>query len=473
MKLQDRPPQNRVVAEMLAHLQRGARGVVLEASTGFGKTECFTRVIHDRVNDSWRCAVFVHRETLMQQASERLTAYGIPHGLIAPGHELCVGDTVWVVMIAAATARIHHPEYRRWIGTLDLVIIDECHRAVADSYARIIAMLRGQMIGASATCWRLDGRGLGEVGFDRVVRAPPMRKLIEMGYLAPFVVIAPPMPDFDRAALRMTAGEINQADAQAAMDTDDRLVAMVRHYNRFAGGLPAFGFATGIVHAERMAETFRRFNWPSVSVSGETDDVDISGKPDGALARLARSDLLMVSSALKLIEGVDVPAVSAVIDEAPTASTQRYVQRVGRCLRTHADKTQAVILDTCGNSAVHGLPDAERQWTLEGGVKGLERQVEPTSRCIRCWRVHPYASKCPGCGLGYPKAKGDAPATVWHLPSIGGVRPEVIAGQTLGEAMKLARSRKDLERLAEMKGVQDRKWVDRMAKHLGLREAAE
>ena len=466
--IEDRPYQNRVVSETLALLQRGKKGVIQEGPTGSGKTEMFTRVIRVMAQAGKCCAVFVHRDPLLKQASERLLRYGVPHGIIKPDHELCVGDTVHVASIDTVLARIDRPEYRRWLRSLDLAVFDEAHHCPADKWQRVMALIYGQFLGPTATPWRLDGKGLGDAGFDAVVRAPGVRQLIEMGYLAPFRVIAPPMPEFDRKSLSVMAGDYAQGDLQRMFDTAPRLAAMVRNYNRFAAGFPAFGFATGIDHAEHMAEAFRSFSWAAASVSGDTPEDDL----DDALRKLGKNHLQMVASAQKLYEGTDVPAVTAVIDEALTASTQRYIQRVGRCFRLHEDKSEAIVLDLVGNSAMHGMPDADRPWSLEGGVKGLERQVEPTRRCIRCWRVHAWADRCIGCGAVYPKAKGE-PVTVWHLPSVGKLRPEMVASKTVGEVVAMATTRRELEMIAQIKGIADHKWIDRAVSRSAIGRAAE
>ena len=447
--------QTRNVHEILGMLCRN-RSPIYFAPTGAGKTEVFVNVVGEiRASADWDCGIFVYRDPLLKQASERLTRYGIPHGILKPGHELCAGDRVVVASVDTVRARMDRPEYRRWLSRIKLAVFDEAHHAPADMWQQIMGRMAAALfLGPTASPWRMDGKGLRDAGFNAVVRAPGIRELVGMGYLAPFRVVAPPMPPLDRELLKVTAGDYNQAEVQALMDNDQRLLAMVRNYNRLAAGLPAFGFATGINHADRMAAIFRRFGWAAAAVSGETPEADL----DKALADLGLNRMQMVASAQKLYEGTDVPAVTAVIDEAPTASTQRFIQRVGRCLRMHQDKTRALIIDTAGNTAVHGMPDAERPWTLEGGVKGLERQVEPTRRCARCWTVHSWADACPECAARYPKSKGKAP--VWHLPMIGGMRPEMIASMTVADAARQATTRREMELVAQIKGM-DRAWVDR------------
>jgi superfamily II DNA or RNA helicase len=81
---------------------------------------------------------------------------------------------------------------------------------------------------------------------------------------------------------------------------------------------------------------------------------------------------------------------------------------VGRALRTFPGKTEAIILDHVGAVATHGLPDEDREWSLDG-VKPKRRKAdndnEPDvkiSTCTQCFAVHAPAPECPACGHVYP-----------------------------------------------------------------------
>ncbi|NKW09462.1 DEAD/DEAH box helicase family protein [Ochrobactrum tritici] len=84
-----------------------------------------------------------------------------------------------------------------WYGTPDLYIPDEAHHAGAATWAEVIDTYRqggAKIVGLSATPERLDGEGLGK-WFDRMVVGPSTAWLIEQGYLAPYRLFAPSMPD--------------------------------------------------------------------------------------------------------------------------------------------------------------------------------------------------------------------------------------------------------------------------------------
>ena len=127
-----------------------------------------------------------------------------------------------------------------------------------------------------------------------------------------------------------------------------------------------------------------------------------------------------------LVEGVDCPAIGAVIILRPTMSLSSYLQVIGRGLRTiyaHGMPLNSVdqrfaaiaagpkgdkcfVLDHAGLWAKHGFADQERTWSLDGVVKkkGKKKDEEkplPISQCPKCYHCHTPADVCPGCGHVY------------------------------------------------------------------------
>lgn len=462
-----RPYQARAIAHTLAYLQRGYRGVAIESPVGSGKTTMGMEIARTLLAAGKRGAWLAHRVELCDQASERASLFGIPHGRIMPGQgvgphalHICSIDT-----LAARLGSIAH-----WLESLDFLFIDEAQHIVAEGWDNVVsAARRAQKIGLSATWYRLDGRGLGEGGhFEKVVICPPVREMTQQGFLAPAHVYAPPT-SLDLSSVKKLGGDYKLNDMAAEVERAGLAVIGRRWYARHAPGQPAIVFCPTVEMAEASAAAYRAAGWSAQSVDGTMSPKERAA----AVAGLGNGKIQILTSVSLLGEGFDCPEISVAILERPTASTSLFVQQIGRALRPHRDKTHAVILDLVGNTARHGMYDAPRPWTLQGGLQGLERQVPATCRCPRCWRVYEVAPACPECGLRQLRAKGEsAPATVWHLPGVAGHRPEVIASMTLGAAVERAKSRTDLERIAAIKGM-DAAWVGRLTKHLGLREAAE
>src|SRR6202011_5832209 len=117
---------------------------------------------------------------------------GVPHGVIAPGFP-STPESVQVASVQSLVRRLDQYD------SYDLVVVDECHHAVAGTWQRIIGALpRARLVGVTATPERLDGRGLGDA-FETMVFGPTTSELIEGGYLAPYATFAPAdVPDLSR-----------------------------------------------------------------------------------------------------------------------------------------------------------------------------------------------------------------------------------------------------------------------------------
>ena len=83
----------------------------------------------------------------------------------------------------------------------------------------------------------------------------------------------------------------------------------------------------------------------------------------------------------------------------PTQSLSIYLQQVGRCLRPAKGKKYAIINDHVGNSVTHGLPNQERNWSLEGKKVREKVKAPPLKVCDACFAVNPVSAKeCTDCG---------------------------------------------------------------------------
>ena len=124
---------------------------------------------------------------------------------------------------------------------------------------------------------------------------------------------------------------------------------------------------------------------------------------DKTLAALAKGEIKVVTFCNLLIEGVDCPAIEAVILLRPTQSLASYLQVIGRGLRPHGKKDRCYVLDHAGCTFTHGFADEIREWSLDGAPKKAKRKKdeEPEVRvqqCEKCYFCFVPAPVCPHCG---------------------------------------------------------------------------
>lgn len=384
-----RDDQRRFICDLDAAFAQGARRVLGVAPTGCGKTVAFSHMVAHAARNGARVLILGHRQEIVAQISAALDRNGVAHGLIVAGATDPV-DRVCVASIQTLAMRLG-----RFAGAFDLVVVDEAHHAVSDSWSRVLAAFpRARILGVTATPERLDGRGLADV-FDHMVVGPSVAELIAAGFLSPFTIFAPTkVPDL--SGVRTRAGDFAIEDLRERMG-GVVIKAAVAEYLRIAPGRPAIAFCVDIDHSRALADAFCRAGVRAMHVDGETPARDRRA----AVAALGRGGLDVISNVALFGEGVDVPDVAAAILLRPTQSVGLFLQQVGRALRPAPGKDRALILDFAGNTIRHGLPDEPRDWSLESKPR-RERPRGPAMglrRCGDCGALNQRdAQSCGHCG---------------------------------------------------------------------------
>jgi ribosomal protein L32 len=68
----------------------------------------------------------------------------------------------------------------------------------------------------------------------------------------------------------------------------------------------------------------------------------------------------------------------------------------------HKPDKRAIIIDHVGNVYRHGLPDMDRQWSLDPKPQKTARKAAvPVRQCPDCYYTHSPAAVCPKCGHVY------------------------------------------------------------------------
>ncbi len=397
MKFSLRDYQQTGVQALRERFRRGDRNVLYQLPTGGGKTVVFSYITEGASKRGNRVLILVHRQELIRQTSASLHEIGVEHGIIAPGYTP-TWDNVQVASVQTLVKRltkIHAPQ---------LIISDECHHAGAASWAKIFAHFsQANILGVTATPVRLDGKGLGRSAggfFDSMVSGPTVSALIKQGYLAEPKIFAPPI-GADLSNLRKKYGEFVTAESAAALDKPVITGCAVKHYQKLANGIPAIAFCSSVAHAEHVAEQFRSAGFQAASIDGTMHDNERKAR----ISALGNGGLHVLTSCDIISEGTDIPIVGAAILLRPTASMGLYLQQVGRCLRMYSGKKHAIILDHVGNVMRHGMPDEDREWTLDGENKTSKKKNDEqdikVKQCEQCYTVHVPSSRCPFCGYVY------------------------------------------------------------------------
>ena len=378
MTLALRPYQTAAIAETRQRMRR-ARSVLINSPTGSGKTLIACQIIHQAVEKRRRVLFLAHRRELIDQCAAKLDEAGvIHHGVILAGHAKARAPHAPVQVASIQTL------IRRELPPADLVIIDEAHRALANSYQHLLTNYpAAKVIGLTATPERLDGRGLGDL-FEDLVVVSTIPDLIAEGYLMAPDCYGAPSGGPDLSRVRKQRGDYHEGQLEAAMDTAELTGELLSNWRRLAADRKTIVFATGVAHSQHIVARFQAAGIAAAHLDGATPL---------ALRQQILQDwrfgaLQVVSNVMVLTEGFDFPELEACVLARPTQSVALYLQAAGRVMRPAPGKPGALVLDHAGCFHAHGLPFEHREWTLEGETDRRKRQKTPPTLCPVCQFAH-------------------------------------------------------------------------------------
>lgn len=443
-----RPYQQQLIDDVGYEYSEGRRRVCAVAPCGAGKTIMTAWMARGTALSGRRAIFMVHRQELIEQTSATFTAMGIRHGLIAAG---AAKEYDLPVQIASVQTLIHRLSQ---VQAPDLLICDECHHIVANTYRKIVDQFSSSyVLGVTATPERIGGQGLGEI-FQSLVLGPSAADLIAAGNLTPYDYYAPPTK-FDPAAAHVRFGEYVKNDLLRQMDDADVIGDIVTNYKNLADGKRAICYCINRAHSEHVAASFRAAGIPALHIDGETHKA-VRAR---AIEDFRTGRLQILCNAELLGEGFDVPAMEAVILARPTASLTLYIQQSMRPLRPDPNNPEkrAVIIDHVGNVFRHGMPDEEREWSLE--TKKRKPRATAIKVCPACYTAVPSTARTCPCGHVFAAATEERTITETDgtLKKI-----EAIQRKERRQEVGRARSVSDLTAIALRRGYSLR-WVSRMA----------
>lgn len=429
-----RPYQSTDLERIRTEYRGGHRAVLYVAPTGSGKTVLFAAVSHGAAEKGKRVLVICHRVELVDQIVAALETEGMTPSVIAAGYP----KRTWQVSVAMIQTLVRRLDT---IPEPDLIVVDEAHHSTAATYTKVLAKWpNARVLGVTATPRRPSGDGLGTI-YQSMVIGPSTAELTAMGYLSPARIFAPPTVDI--AGLHIRAGEYVQTEVAERVGKPSVTGSAVEHYRKLADGKRAVCFCYSIEHSKSMAAAFRDAGIAAVHL-------------DGLMSREIRHDVIcefrvdlikILCSVDVASEGLDIPGIECGILLRPTASEIIHLQQIGRCLRTSPGKSEAILLDHVGNTAMHGLPTEDREWSLDGARerKGKLKPSVSVKVCPSCFAAQRAGrSACVVCFKPFPVDAREVEEREGELVEIRARRQakmEQARAETLEELREVGRQR--------------------------------
>lgn len=371
---------------------------VLHMPTGAGKTRTALNLIVDelRRNEPSLVIWLAYSEELCEQtASEFVQAWMHLGNRTATLHrfwgdhqadisEIRDGFLVAGLGKMYSSVRSEYGFFAKLADRTRLVLIDEAHQAIAETYQAVLELLvdrhpETRLVGLTATPGRTwndvdederlsDFFGRNKVGLRLPGYSNPVRYLIDHGYLAD----AEFMPLLYEGGAELSERDLREIEesidvpasilARLAEDEQRNLLIVTRLEQLARRHSRILVFATTVEHAQTLAVVLRARGLHADAVTGTT--------PRPERERLIRGfrsdadDVRILCNYGVLTTGFDAPRTSAALIARPTKSLVLYSQMVGRATRgPKAGGNRSAEVVTVVDTALPGFADVSEAFS--------------------------------------------------------------------------------------------------------------
>jgi superfamily II DNA or RNA helicase len=373
-----RPYQEECLKNIKEHHKKGIHRLLISMATGAGKTVVFASLIQQM---GLKALVIAHTNELLNQSKDKIQ-------MISPSLNVGIVNAdskefnAPVVVSSIQSARIEKNLEALKVQDFGLLVYDEAHRSGSNSSRTVIDELgfgkdtNKLICGFSATCWRDDGKGLGEI-YDTIAYEKNIKEMIEEGYLCPpkGIKIA---TDIDLSLVKMGGDDDFQAESLSqVMDVPEIRQIIVDAYLSHGEGRQTICFGVTVQNACNLCELFKQSGIKAALIHGGTPKQERTD----ILKRYRTRQIQVLCNCNVLTEGFDSCETSCVIVARPTQSTGLFQQMCGRGLRLFPNKKDCLILDLCTKShslcnSATLLDDSEEQKQEEKEEKNKEREIK-------------------------------------------------------------------------------------------------
>lgn len=403
------PDQEEFVCS-IRDLWRDHKRIVGLAPTGFGKTRVAARILEGHAKRRMKTCFIVPRVSLMEQTAKAFIELGLDDiTYLWAGHDYRPGA---MITIASADTYI-----RREKGDFALTIVDECHLRRKQLLEWMEAHPDDRYLGLSGTPY---APWIGEY-YTALAKSKPMRWLIDNGRLSDYEVYAPAIPDLSGLKVKAGAyGDDYQENDLAAVMGDAKIVGnIVQNWLEHGENRLTIALCVNVLHANQVCIEFNRAGVHAEVITADTPIVE----RERIFARMRAGITRVITSVNALTEGLDIKEISCVINARPTRSAARYIQGMGRGLRSATGKDKCIIFDHSGTTILLGMPEDIQIDELNSGDDGMGK----ASRRIDDDKPEKKPSVCPQCKFMKPAGMyvcakcGFKPLAVKDVEAIEGI----------------------------------------------------
>lgn len=388
--------------DMLRRDWKQYNSFMVYSPTGSGKTGLSAFITDGFVSRGMRVLMTCPYTVLVTQTAKRFIQYGLPEDEISyvwrdhPNY-----DPERKIQIASADTLIR----RDFPENIDLLIVDEAHlrrKKMLEVIKYLTTETHVKVIGLSGTPF---APFLGKY-YQRLIKPTTIKELMDTGVLCGYEFFAPTKPDLSGVKVTRSdefGSDYKEDEVAEIMCGADLVGDIVSNWLSHGEDRPTVAFCVNVNHANYVTLQFNKAGVNAEVMTAQTPH----DERQMMIHRFEQGATKIIVSVGTLIAGFDSD-VRCIIYARPTKSEIRWLQIIGRGLRTAKGKDKCLVFDHSGSVHRLGYPDSIEYDTLPSKSDGMktivsERENEKREKlpkeCSQCHYMKPAGVyQCPKCG---------------------------------------------------------------------------
>ena len=336
--------QNDALRNLVNIRANGKNKALLISATGTGKT--YLSAFDVKAVEAKTFLFIVHRGNIANKAMETFKSiFGNTRTMgVFSGNKKELGAD----FLFSTVQTISKPENLELFNKdhFDYIVIDETHRAGAESYKRVLDYFKpGFLLGMTATPERTDGHDIFKYFDYNIAYEIRLHKALEEEMLSPFHY-------YGVTDISVNGQIIDDNAAFDSLTSNERLDKIIEKSSFYCcdtGDVRGLVFCSKVEECKILAAEFTKRGLPSIYLSGENTEVERSNAIEQLESDNKEEKIQYIFSVDIFNEGVDIPRVNQIIMLRPTQSAIIFVQQLGRGLRKTDGKEYLTVIDFIGN----------------------------------------------------------------------------------------------------------------------------
>ncbi|WP_339259796.1 DEAD/DEAH box helicase [Lysinibacillus sp. FSL K6-3209] len=319
----------------------GAKKGLIISATGTGKT--YLSAFDVRSFSPKKMLFIVHREQILKKAMQDYRKilggneddFGILSGTSKDVHAKYLFATIQTISRDGYLQQFSKDQF-------DYVLIDEVHKAGAESYLKIINYFTPNfLLGMTATPERTDRFNIYELFDYNIAYEIRLQAALEEEMLCPFHYFG--VLDYEKDGI--TIDDATELQKLVSSERVKHIIEKINYYGYSGDHIRGLMFCSSKEEVHELSTSLNSEGLKTIGLTGDNSQ----NEREEAIQKLNSGELEYILTVDIFNEGIDIPYLNQIVMLRQTQSSIIFIQQLGRGLRKHNSKEYVTIIDFIGN----------------------------------------------------------------------------------------------------------------------------